>query len=764
MKAALMRLRLGMMILWTGLALLAALATVSPALAHATLVRSNPAANAVVAQIPSEIRLWFSEALEPRFSSFMLHDQSGKPLDTPASQIDPADATQMAMRPGTLPDGLYIVAWQSVSATDGHAAQGSFPFTIGAALSGQAAASAVVETIPPDGTLIRWLNLLSLAMAVGGVGFVLLVWQPSMPAGDLTIERRLYRFIGIGWLLLGVTGILMLLLQVSAAAQTSLLGALSSPALGQIVLGTRYGMLRIARLDFWLIRGGVLFRQSAHQPWRIRLALVLGGLILLTNSLYSHANAAPDTLPAVLGDWLHLAFSALWVGSLMQFFNVLAWRRNDAAMPILSTLVGHFSNFARVAVAGLFVTGLYTAWLQVGSVEGLLTTLYGQALFIKLILILPLLAIAAINLTLTHRGLKAGQPIWAGRLRGLVGAEVALTISILAAVGAMTSLNTPRNVLAQRAAAALPPPVENPISDMRMTEDLHIMFDISPGWSGENTFTLSLSDHGGQPITDASLIRLRFDNQTQDLGQSELHLTNQGGGLYSASGANLSIPGDWRIRTTIKRLDQYDVVVDFNPTLQAAPPLPAAPQSVPLPDRLPALLLTGLAAVGIGGFFIGHRVGQRRLLSGAGLLASGLMMIGLVFLGAATLSLVQANAAPEARLVVSDAYVSAAPADISSSAYFSIQNNGSQADQLIGVTCDVAQTAELHQTQIANDIAQMHTLPQIDIPAAQAVALQPGGYHLMLSGLKHELVAGKSVTLTLTFKSGERLAISAPIR
>ena len=103
--------------------------------------------------------------------------------------------------------------------------------------------------------------------------------------------------------------------------------------------------------------------------------------------------------------------------------------------PVLSRIVGCFSDSARIAVVGLAVTGLYAGWLQVGSLDGLLTTLYGRALLIKLILILPLLVIAGMNLLWTHRRLQAGEKVWAGYLRGLVGAEIILITGILIAVG-----------------------------------------------------------------------------------------------------------------------------------------------------------------------------------------------------------------------------------------------------------------------------------------------------------------------------------------
>src|SRR4029450_11879823 len=97
-----------------------------------------------------------------------------------------------------------------------------------------------------------------------------------------------------------------------------------------------------------------------------------------------------------LTDWFHLLMTALWVGGLVQVFAMIGPLRKEVspAASSLGVFVGPFSNYARVAVVGLLLTGFYAAWLQVGTIEALLTTLYGQALLVKLILLLAPLGVA----------------------------------------------------------------------------------------------------------------------------------------------------------------------------------------------------------------------------------------------------------------------------------------------------------------------------------------------------------------------------------
>ena len=103
----------------------------------------------------------------------------------------------------------------------------------------------------------------------------------------------------------------------------------------------------------------------------------------------------------------------------------------------------------------------------------------------------------------------------------------------------MTSLETGRTTLVQRAVNAAVP---IPIVDSRDADDLHVQLSISPGQVGQNTFTVSLSDAQGKPVTDASLIRLRFDDQTTNLGESELR-------IEQSQTARKTAPTRWRART-----------------------------------------------------------------------------------------------------------------------------------------------------------------------------------------------------------------------
>jgi len=78
--------------------------------------------------------------------------------------------------------------------------------------------------------------------------------------------------------------------------------------------------------------------------------------------------------------------------------------------------------------------------------------------------------------------------------------------------------------------------------------------------------------------------------------------------------------------------------------------------------------------------------------------------------------------------------------------------------ELVAVATSAAGTAELHEMKVDGGVMMMRAVESIPLPAGKPVRLSPGGYHVMLVGLKSPLPAGVPVTLILTFrdKSGAR--------
>ncbi|MDE2402158.1 MAG: copper chaperone PCu(A)C [Burkholderiales bacterium] len=108
-------------------------------------------------------------------------------------------------------------------------------------------------------------------------------------------------------------------------------------------------------------------------------------------------------------------------------------------------------------------------------------------------------------------------------------------------------------------------------------------------------------------------------------------------------------------------------------------------------------------------------------------------------------------AAPVTLVDVSGAWVRQAVKGQSGTGGF-MQLTSARPLTLVGFTTPVAATAELHEMSMEGDVMRMRAIDSLPLPAGQKVALQPGGHHLMLTGLKQALKVGEAVPLTLILR------------
>jgi periplasmic copper chaperone A len=99
-----------------------------------------------------------------------------------------------------------------------------------------------------------------------------------------------------------------------------------------------------------------------------------------------------------------------------------------------------------------------------------------------------------------------------------------------------------------------------------------------------------------------------------------------------------------------------------------------------------------------------------------------------------------------------------------SAAYMVITNNSSTPERLLRVESNAAQTIEMHETTIIDEIASMAQVEAIEAPANGQVELKPGGLHIMFIGLTRDLAVGDQIELTLVFENAGRLVVTAEVR
>ena len=126
-----------------------------------------------------------------------------------------------------------------------------------------------------------------------------------------------------------------------------------------------------------------------------------------------------------------------------------------------------------------------------------------------------------------------------------------------------------------------------------------------------------------------------------------------------------------------------------------------------------------------------------------------------------------ANAVSAQNVEVKDAWVrGTVPAQRSTGAFMDI--TAKQAVRLLSIDSPIAASVELHNMTMTNGVMKMFPVDGLDIAAGKTAKLAPGGYHLMMMGLKQQMKTGERVPLKLTFelpdKKREVLELSVEVR
>ncbi|MFM1992001.1 MAG: hypothetical protein RJA99_4958 [Pseudomonadota bacterium] len=120
-----------------------------------------------------------------------------------------------------------------------------------------------------------------------------------------------------------------------------------------------------------------------------------------------------------------------------------------------------------------------------------------------------------------------------------------------------------------------------------------------------------------------------------------------------------------------------------------------------------------------------------------------------------------------AQVTVADPWVRATvPQQQASGAFMTL--TAPQGARLVEARSPVASVVEVHEMKREGDVMKMRAIPSLELPAGRAVKLEPGGYHVMLMGLKQTLAAGDTVPLTLVIETADRqrqsVEVRAPVR
>ncbi len=132
--------------------------------------------------------------------------------------------------------------------------------------------------------------------------------------------------------------------------------------------------------------------------------------------------------------------------------------------------------------------------------------------------------------------------------------------------------------------------------------------------------------------------------------------------------------------------------------------------------------------------------------------------------GATPTTPAQAPSGP--KIAIQSAWARPALKGQNSAAYFVIENTGTAADSLTGAKVDgaVAKTAEVHETKMEGGVMKMQPTPRVEVPAGSKVEFKPGGYHVMIMELQHDLKEGEKISIVLTFEKSGSITVQAEVK
>ncbi len=112
-------------------------------------------------------------------------------------------------------------------------------------------------------------------------------------------------------------------------------------------------------------------------------------------------------------------------------------------------------------------------------------------------------------------------------------------------------------------------------------------------------------------------------------------------------------------------------------------------------------------------------------------------------------------------IVIKDQWIRPGAEKMATALYFTLENNGSEADTLYAVKTDIAKMVQIHETYSNGDVMGMREIGKIIVEPGSSVKLEPGGTHIMIMRLKRDIKIGDEIDFTLYFRNADKISITA---
>jgi copper transport protein len=459
---------------------------VAPAFAHAALVGSDPASEAIVPDAPNKITLTFSESIQLLPGKIQVLAPDGSRADQGDPTVDGANVT-IPLRSGGA-RGTYLVSYRIISA-DTHPVGGSITYSVGApstppkATIDDTKVDPVVRGLIPVG---KYLGYAGLVLLVGPTLVLALLWPHRLS------RRGPAKVIWTGVGLVTVSTLMAVWLQVPYSIGTSLFDV----RVGDLrdVLGSTFGAVMLVRLGVVaaaaLLLRPLLRGRGGESKADLALLGVLGVAALATWPLTGHPTASPVAGVSVVIDAIHLASMAVWLGGLVMLVGFLLPQANERE---LAAILPIWSRWAATAVSALIVAGLVSALIEVSSVGGLVHSTYGQLILVKAGLATCVLGVAWWSRRLVRSRTAEQKP---RGLRKAVFVELGITAVILGVTAALVQISPPRTSADAGGAAAT-----TTITKTLTSSTMALQIDLFPATVGNNSLHLYAYTPDNKPLT-----------------------------------------------------------------------------------------------------------------------------------------------------------------------------------------------------------------------------------------------------------------------
>jgi putative copper resistance protein D len=260
--------------------------------------------------------------------------------------------------------------------------------------------------------IARFLHYASSLLMLGEIVFAAVIAgaMSHNGGGQSTPNARYQRLVRVGGVALVVSvvsGALWFVVKAVEMSGLSLQDTMHRETLSRVLLETTFGRVWLLRGALSIGIGALLFGRArvreATMAHGIAFALLsLGGAYVGALAWAGHAAGGQGVRGGIqlLADVVHLVAASAWLGALPALVSAL--RRAASRQAV--ALVHRFSAVGIVMVSALALTGIFNAWVLVGSISALLETPYGCTLCAKLALFGLMVALALVNrLRLTPR-------------------------------------------------------------------------------------------------------------------------------------------------------------------------------------------------------------------------------------------------------------------------------------------------------------------------------------------------------------------------